>query len=294
MNIKGEFYLILANLIFSTLGIFTRELNKELMPITQVSYRLIIATLFYLIFFSIKDKKFLKVSSKNLFKLFVAGFFGYGLMVVFVVLAFLNTNYGNASTFLQLSPIFTLLISWKLLKEKIKLSAILAIITSVIGILIVFRPDFSNLDIGIVYALISAVIYAPYIVIIRSMRNIDIRTRLFYTTFFAGFFLLPFVLIFETPVNISFSFMTGFYIVLMAILNIIGYTLMNLGLKNVLANIAGILGVSQAFFGIIISYVVYNEMFSFYELIGAFFILSSIIIINLNFKKFDQSLKGEN
>jgi len=126
------------------------------------------------------------------------------------------------------------------------------------------------------------------------MRNIDIRSRLFYTTFFAGFFLLPFVLIFETPVNISFSFMTGFYIVLMAILNIIGYTLMNLGLKNVLANIAGILGVSQAFFGIIISYVVYNEMFSFYELIGAFFILSSIIIINLNFKKFDQSLKGEN
>ena len=87
--------------------------------------------------------------------------------------------------------------------------------------------------------------------------------------------------------------MTGFYIVLMAILNIFGYTLMNLGLKNVLANVAGILGVSQAFFGIIISYVVYNEMFSFYEMIGAFFILSSIVIINLDIKNIKKSLKGE-
>jgi drug/metabolite transporter (DMT)-like permease len=283
MNIKGELYIIIANLILATFGILTRELNKELLPMTQVTYRLVLASVILFIIFIFQNKDFLKISFRNLFLLFIAGFFGYGIMVIYIVYALINTTLANATVLLQFTSIFILPLSWIFLKEKIKINAIIAIVLSFFGLLIIFRPNFSNIDTGMIYALVSALFYSFYFIIIRYLININIKTRLFYTTFFAGFFLIPFTYILEGPVNHQLDLKTIFIIILFSILNIIVYFLMNKGLKKVEANIAGILTITQSLFAIFIGYISYGETLTFLEIIGAFFILSSIIVLNIDF-----------
>jgi drug/metabolite transporter (DMT)-like permease len=281
MRYRGEFFLVIANFIFAFMGVFTRLLNKDLLPITQVTYRLTLASLLYLVIFSIKDTKFLKTSFKNISLLFVAGFFGYGLMVVFAVYSLITTTYSNAITFLQLSSIFVIILGYFLLKEHIKPNAMLACFLSIIGAIVVFRPDFSNFSIGAVYAIVSSLFYSFYFIVIRKLKDLDIRTRLFYSTFFAGVFLIPVVLVFEKYLSFSFGISTIVYLIIMAIMNIVSYYFMNLGLKEVEANVAGILTIVQTLVGIIIGTLLYHEPMTIFEIAGSGLIVLAIIVLNI-------------
>jgi drug/metabolite transporter (DMT)-like permease len=284
MNLKSEFYVILSSLIFSTMGLMTRELNKELGVITQVSFRLSMACIIFFLVFRSKGTKFLNVEKKDLIKLFVAGFFGYGVMVIFIALSFINTSYANASTFLQITPFFVLILSWLFLREKITVNVVISTVLALLGALIIFKPDLSMLDLGMAFALISAILNSIYVILIRYLRNIDIKSRLFYFSFFGGVFFLPVAFFYE---KISFFSMKMWIILfIMAIGNVIAYYLLNLGAKTLEASAIGILGVSQAVFGIIISYLI-GEKFPGLGLLGAVLILLSIVAINVKKVKFN-------
>lgn len=280
MNIRSEIYIILSSLIFSTLGLLTRELNNEMGVLTQVSFRLSMAFFIYLALFSTKGISYLKIKKEKISKLFVTGFFGYGIMVVLISLSFVKTSYGNASTFLQLTPIFVIFLSAIFLKEKISRETIIAVIFAFCGALMIFRPDMSALDIGILFAAASAFLNSIYVILMRDLKNTDIRARLVYTTLFGGVLLLPFALIIEK--TYLFGLKSWIILFIMAFANVIGYWLLNQGIRNLEANIVGILGVSQALFGIVVSYIIGEEFFGL-GILGAFMILGSIIIINLKF-----------
>ncbi|MFH0875155.1 MAG: DMT family transporter [archaeon] len=281
MKFKEEIYIILANVIFAFMGVFTRLINNDLLPITQVAYRLTIAAVIFFFFYSLKGTSFLKITKKELPLLFIAGFLGYGLMVVFAVYSLITTTYGNALTFLQLSSVFVIILGAVFLREKISRNAIFACILSFAGIIVAFRPDLGNINYGIFFAIISALFYSFYFIIIRKLKEIDIKTRLFYTTLFAGVFLLPVALVFEKKLSFSFGLDTLIYLIIMALMNIAGYYLMNLGIKKVEANIAGILTVVQTLGGIIIGVLLYNEPMAAFEIVGSGLIILSIIILNL-------------
>ncbi|MFH2027515.1 MAG: DMT family transporter [Nanoarchaeota archaeon] len=284
MNLRAEAFVIFAALIFSTMGLMTRDLNKELGVITQVSFRLTIACLIFFFVFGAKGMDFLKVSKKQLGKLFIAGFFGYGLMVIFIALSFINTSYANASTFLQITPIFVLVLSWLFLHEKITAKIVFSTFLAIIGAMIIFKPDLSMLDLGISFALLSAILNSVYVILIRDLRNVDIKSRLFYFSLFGGVLFLPFAFIYEKIY--LFSMKMWIILFIMALGNVAAYYLLNLGAMALEANIVGILGVSQAVFGIMISYLI-GEKFPGIGLVGAFLILLSIIVININKVRFN-------
>ena len=288
MNLKGELQLLAAYLLISTFGIFSRELNKDMGPLTQVSLRFMMAAVLFFILFS-KNLKFLKIKKKDLFKLFIAGFFGYGIMVVLFVLSYLNTTYANATTFTGITPLFVVLLSL-FIKEKIDKNTIVSLVLSLTGIFVIFRPDFSNLDLGMVFAMSSAFLYATFLLIIRGIKKLDIKTRSFYSAFFGGFLLFPLVLFFENT-SFNYSTISWIYLGIMAVLNVISFYLIHAGLENVKASTAGIIGTSMIIFGVIISVVWYKEAISWFEIIGSLLILLSIVVLNIDLKKL--RLKGE-
>jgi drug/metabolite transporter (DMT)-like permease len=282
MNLKGEAYVLISCVIFSTLGLFTRELSKEMGLISQVSFRISMACLIYFLIFSMKGMDFLRIKKKEAAKMFIAGFFGYGLMVTLITLSFLNTTYGNAATFLQVTPIIVLILGWMFLKEKAGWKVITCALLAVIGAIIIFRPDMSGLDNGVVFALFAALMNAVYLILVRGLRNVTLKSRLFYLSLFGGVVFLPFAFLFEEV--FFFSMKTWGILLLMALANVIGYYFLNKGIKILDAGTVSIIGVSQAVFGITIGYLL-GENFSAYGLVGAAFIVASIVLLNIDFQK---------
>ena len=286
MKNRGEIYILLTALIISTFGIFIRELDKEVPPIAQVSLRFMIAAIIYFVLFA-KDRAYLKITKPQFFKLLIAGFLAYGVMVVLFVLSYLNTSYANASAFTSMTPLFAGIFGWMLLREKITNSKIIALLLSVSGVMIIFRPDFSNFDIGIAYGIACALLYGLYFTIIRSFKKDDWKTSAFYVPLFAGFLLFPFVLIFETT-SFSYSLTTWIYIIIMSLLNVAVLFFLNKGMQTVEAGVGGILSSSVIVFGSIISILVYRELPSLAELAGYAFILLAVVAVHLKFKKGDR------
>ena len=120
--------------------------------------------------------------------------------------------------------------------------------------------------------------------IIRNIRKLNIKTRAFYTTLFGGFLLFPFVFIFE-KISFNFSTLSWIYLVIMAVLNVISFYLIHAGLEKVKASTAGIIGTSVIIFSVIIGVVWYKEVLTLYEIIGSFFVLMSIVLLNFDFRK---------
>ena len=145
----------------------------------------------------------------------------------------------------------------------------------------IFRPDFSNVDIGIIYGIISSALYAGLFVLIRTMDGIDVLTRSFYFVFFSGLFLFPF----RENWSFDFSGKTWLFISLMGAFNVVSIYLINMGARSVQANNAGIITTSGVFFGIAISYIVFKETFTWIEMIGALLIVLSIILLNVRLPK---------
>ncbi len=278
MNARGEAYIILSAIVFSVFGIFTRMLAEEIPLLAQVSYRLILAALIYLGVF--RWRSYLKISRSELIKLMLAGIVGYGLMVVLGASAYLNTDYGSATTLLQLNTVFVFLLGVMILKERLRKSHVLAVLVTLAGIVMIFRPDFSNLDLGMMLAIGSAICNSIYFIVIRSLKKLDIRARLFYSALFAGAVLLPLSIILERPS----PFVSGnviFLIILTALLNVGAYYLLNRGLDLVEAHIASILAAMQVIFGLLISFFLYREKIGIWDIAGTLAVISSIAILNI-------------
>ena len=278
MKIKGELSIVFAYFLISTFGIFARFLSKEIHPVTQVAIRFSIAsTIFFVLFF--RDKNTFRVSKKEFLILAVAGFIGYGIMVVLYVYSFLNASYANAAAFNSLNPVYLVILGWFFLREKIDSNTFLALVVAVAGMVFVFRPDFSNFEIGMAYAAACSFLNSVFFIVIRFLRDVNYKARTLITLSFAGFGLLPFAFIIEN--GFSFSAVSWIVLIIMAVLNVMSFGSLQYGLKYVEAGKAGILTSCLIIFGTIISVVVYNEALDVFEIIGTLLIILSIALINI-------------
>ena len=204
MNFTGELFVIIANLFWAANGIFVRFTNDYTTPMVQVVIRQFMVTCIYFLIFGIKEKnlKFLKVEKKYLPRLIIAGIFGIGMLATFFTLGLVNTNYANAITLLNFSAVFVIILSFIFLKEKITKKSIFSVAVAILGVIIMFKPSL-GLDIGVIYSIIAAFLYSIYIVIASSLKKVHLGARLIYGSGFGVLSVIPFVLIFESPIIIS-------------------------------------------------------------------------------------------
>ena len=286
MNLAGELFVIIANVFWATNGIFVKFTNDYTTPMVQVVIRQFIVVCIYLLMFGIKERnlKFLKVEKKYLLKLILTGVFGVGLISIFFTIALVNTNFANAVTLLNFSAVFVIILSFIFLKEKITGKTIFSTIVAIIGVIIMLRPSL-GLDKGIVFALIASFMYSIYIVLISSLKKVHIGARLVYGSGFAVLTVIPFALIFESPIIITDIGLVLFYQLFAGIAIVGGFYFFNLAINKIPANIAGILNISEPIFAVFIGYFIFGEILKSYELIGSALIILAIVILNIKFKR---------
>lgn len=202
MIMKREiFFIILAAVLWGSIGIFTKFLIEEnIFPLQTVFFRLFLGLLILIPILAIFRKlPKLRVHKEDL-KLFIV----FGLVIALfqglTLLSVMFTTVSRAFLLINIHPIFIIFLAWLCFKEKINLIKILSVILGISGV--IFIMGFSNIQllfdtiVGDLLALTTSFFFASYIILAKILR----KKHEWYPTFvypmiFALIWLIPLIMI---------------------------------------------------------------------------------------------------
>jgi drug/metabolite transporter (DMT)-like permease len=194
---KAVIGLCVVSLCFVLLAIGVRLMSEGFGPFTQVYLRIGGAFLLAISLFhkQIHFSKIKKISKKDWLLLVIMGTIGYGLAVMFVTLAVLNTTLLNTAIISSTVPFFALLYLFLINKKSIKPILLLFLLISFIGVYIITTKSFSltinNFGIGELYALLFAAGSGAFVVsrkfLSKNLSNIEITVTIIFIAFLSSF-----------------------------------------------------------------------------------------------------------
>ncbi len=134
--------LLIAHLIWGTNFVVAKVTLQEFPPMSLAFLRFTLASLFLAPFFLSQTKK-IKIDKKDLPRLVAVGVLIVTLNIAFFLEGMRKTTAINASVLSLTVPIFSVLLGWRVLKEKINLINLMGIVLGLLGALIIIGlPQF--------------------------------------------------------------------------------------------------------------------------------------------------------
>ena len=256
---KGEFKIIVGAILFSVIPIGVL-LAKDLPICTLLFFRLLLVSLI-LFFICRKDITFKNLPVMEWLKLIFWSLVILGAMLCYFT-AINSVGMAISSNLLGLQPVFILLFSSLLLKEKISKISLVATIICVFALFFILDFSFNtsmNHAGGILLGILSAFLMAlNFIFKKKFLTEYKGNTLVFYQCTFQLPFLLP--LISFSNVNFSFPAISGI-IMLGLFSTVLAYTLIYDGSKTVEGQKIGILQCSEYVLPVFIGVLFFNAEF---------------------------------
>ena len=181
MKTKGVLSVVLASFLYGIMPIFTKmALREGLSNSAYVFNRFFMAAVFSLLL-CIMTKRNMKVSPTRLLQMTVIGIIGYGLTGMFLTISYTRIPVGLATMFHFTNPMIITVAMIVIFKDKPTKFKIISTVVALLGLFLM--ADFSRLDfLGVVYAMLSGVTYAVYVIANKKseLRNIDNFVVVFY------------------------------------------------------------------------------------------------------------------
>lgn len=279
----------LSMVIFGTIGIFRRYIP---LPSSMVAMtRGIVGMLFLLAFLRIRKVKLNGAAiKKNLWTLIISG----AVMGVNWILLFEAYNYTSVATATlcyYLAPIFIIIVSPFLLKEKITAKKLVCVCVALLGMVFVSGilqtgiSDISEIK-GVLLGVGAAALYATVVLLNKRLGDVPAYDRTILQLGAAGVALLPYVLLTENVAAMEF---TGLSVLMLAIVCMVhtgvAYALYFGSLMDLKAQTAAILSYIDPVVAIILSALLLKENMGVLGLIGAVLILGAAIVSELPEKR---------
>lgn len=279
---QAKLSLILATFIFGTIGIFVHYIN---MPTTIIAIvRGFIGSLFLIALSKYRGEKISGKSIKNNFKYLLCSGVLIGLNWIFLFEAYKYTTVAIATLCCYLAPIFIMLGSPFILKEKLSKVNIICILVALLGMFFI-SGIFDGLNLatgnfkGILLGVMSAICYAAVIFINKSLKNISANDMTIVQLFVAGIAFLPYALITKNNITINFNIIS---IILLLILSMLhtgyAYALYFKCVNTLKTQTIAIYGYIDPIVAIILSTIILKQKMSFLNMIGAVLILGSTFV----------------
>ena len=175
-----------------------------------------------------------------------------------------------------LSPILVVILSVIFLGERIYLIRTFSLILGFIGTLIILRPGFIEINIGVYMVLASALLWSCVIIITKFMsKNDSAMTILTFQYTFVTLFTLPLAIIYwNNP-----SFMSLIYTLLAAIVGTVLHLCINNAYKLSDLSIIQPVWFTQLVFASFLGFVIFGSLPDFFTWIGAILVFISVLII---------------
>ena len=299
MNSKtsAKLQMILSMFIFGTIGIFVRYIPLPSGAIAAV--RGVVGTLFLILFMAITRKKinFSDIRSKALL-LFVSGA-AIGVNWILLFEAYRYTSVSKATLCYYLAPVFVMLASPFLLKERLTVKKTLCIATALMGMVFVSgvfeggeNGSFELL--GILLGVLAAMVYASVVLMNKKLGDIGAYDRTVVQLGSAAVVVIPYSLIAE---NITFDAISPLAIILIIVVGIvhtgIAYALYFGAMKNLPAQSIAIYSYIDPIVAIILSTIILPEKMSVFGIVGAVMILASTFVCEVSFKRNRENKNDE-
>ena len=281
--------LILAMVIFGTIGIFRKYIP---MPSGIVACaRGILGVAFLLVFIKIKKIKMDREAiKKHLCILLVSGGF-IGLNWVLLFESYRYTSVAVATLCYYMAPIFVMIVSPFLLKEKLTVKKVLCVIVALIGMVFVSGvldggiSDVSEMK-GILFGLGAAALYATVIMMNQKLREVPTYDKTIMQLGAAAVVLIPYILFVEDLSAVVLTPLIVFMLIIVGVVHTgIAYALY-FGSKNGLkAQTVALFSYIDPIVAIILSAMFLKEPMTIYCAIGAVLVLGATMISELPEKR---------
>lgn len=287
---KGIVAIILAALVFASMGIFVRYLKDDLLLFQQVYLRIFVAFFLALILFY-KDLHFSKLKTLGKKDWQLIAFRGISMYIGVTLFseAMLLTLYSNVS-FISALPMVAIL-GVILLKEKITLPKVLWVLLSFVGVILVAVQSYADIfhwGTGELLSLASIFFFSLSYISrkfhTQTLNNHELTTLMF---FFGGIAIFVFSLFAGEGIPSLQSSSNTFWLTLFlaGLFNVMNVYLTNYGFQKIDAILANNLLTLESLFAIILGFMFFQEVPAMKELFGGLLIIASVIGMNQLEKK---------
>lgn len=238
-------------------------------PVQVIAVRTIAGALFMTAFLLVRSPALLKINLRDIWMFIGTGIISVVLFNLFYLTTFMLSSLLVAVMLLYTAPVFVMLLSLLLFKERLSFSKMLALCSTISGCLFL-----SGMLTGFGYALYS--IFSKYALVKYNSATIS-----FWTFYMASLPLLPFC---QPEVMLTaFALIpetAGAAAGISILCTVLPYLLYTYGLKYVEAGYASILAMLEPVVGCLIGLLLLGETFTSAKAAGFFFILAAIVILN--------------
>ncbi len=281
---RAKLELIASMFIFGTIGIFVRYIPLPSNMIALV--RGFIGAFFVLLFVYIKKSRLdFQMIRKHFFMLFLSGVF-IGINWILLFEAYRYTTIAIATLCYYMQPIFVILASPFLLKEKLTIKKLLCVAVALFGMVFVSGvtengiPAVSEVK-GILYGLGAAFFYAAVVLMNKKTAEISAYDRTITQLGTGAVVLTPYVILTQNIVQ-SASFMTPLLWILLLFVGLVhtgvAYALYFSSMKDLKAQTIAIFSYIDPIVAILLSALFLKEKISFFGILGAILVLGSTFI----------------
>jgi drug/metabolite transporter (DMT)-like permease len=284
-NNKLAIFLIITSVFFGTVMLSFLKIAQEDVNVYVAGFFRFFLGLIIILPYIVKNKDAV-LKTTHLKQHFLRAILGLPAMLIyFSALVLLPIEKLTAISFVV--PLIVTILAVFFLGEKIYIYRTLALILGFSGMLVIIRPGFVDISIGVYMVLFSALLWSINIIITKKISKDDSAiTILAYQSIFMSLLSFFIVLFFwEMP-----SLKTFIYLILAAMCGTVLHLTLNHAFKLVDVSMTQPYSFLNLVFASIIGYFVFDEMPDLYTWIGALIIFTGVLIISYREMKLDKDI----
>lgn len=294
MKQKAVLSVILAGILWGIISFFIKGLSAAGFDSMQIScVRMITASVIFTVIIAIISPEKLKVKIKNLPVFIGTGIVSIVLFNCCYFYTIIKSQASVAVVLLYTSPVFVMILSAVIFKERITVKKIIALILTLCGSICVaglLGGGYRITPIVLLTGLGSGLFYALYTIFGRfALEKYDTVTVTVYTFIFAALGSLPIGKLNKTVEIITSNPKIILYCIGVGIIcTVLPYFLYTWGLQRMESGKAAIFVAVEPVVGAVVGMTFYNEPYNFLKILGMVFIVGSIILLG-----FSDSIKSK-
>lgn len=281
-QMRSKIYFILSMIIFGTIGIFVRNIG---MSSSMVAFlRGIIGSLLLgsILIFKRQSISW-ETLKKNILVLIISSL-ALGCNWIFLFQAIKYTTIANATLSYYFAPVFVVILSPLILKEKLSLKKVLCVGIALIGMFLIIQNN-DRFDVkynhfqGIVYGTMAAGFYAVLMLSNKFIKNMHGLETTLIQLGLSAVILLPYN-IFTESINLSqVSKLSVINLIVLGVLHTgVGFFLFFSGMKNLKGQSIAALSYIDPATSLLVSFFLFKEEMTVIKIIGAVLLLGSTFI----------------
>lgn len=288
--VMSYIYIILAAISWASIGIFANNLSALGFSSLQISLlRSVVSLIVVSAFMLIRDRKAFKVSLRDIPLFAAMGLFSSFFCNICYFRAIQLTGVAIAAVLMYTAPVFVLIASAVLFKEKLNAKKIVAVVFAILGCSLVsgVLSSQSNASfIGIIWGIGSGLAYASYSIFsVFALRKYSPSTVLFYMFAFS----CAAAMLIQNPAEVFVALTDTrtllFTIGLGVVSTTVPFALYTIGLLKVAPSKASVIATVEPATAAIFGVALFSEMLDLSKIIGIVLIISASIVINSRFER---------